>query len=474
VGGWEETLAPDRAAAYRDGVRLCLQLAEDGSPEGVGRAFLYAERARARSLVERLAQARPGGDGTAAGERLDRLTRLRHEIWWRKSALERTPGRHRRRHRLEREVARLEDELRSGLARLGREHPVHFGLADVLVPSPDEVRASLPPGTALVEWVVGDDDAVCFVIDRSGLRARRVGASRADLLHALRGLQFQMNRFALGRGYARRHRRLMRRSAEAHLAELGRLLLGGLGDEIDARRLVFAPHDVLHYVPFHALVVGGRHLLEEHEVSVVPSASALRWVLRPRRRDRARGALVVGVPSATTPMVEREVEAVARALGGARVLLAAEATWDNLVAAAGSCRYLHIASHGLYRADSPLASAIRLADRWLSFEDVLSLRLRADLVVLSACHAGLDRLLSGDEQLGLGRAVLHAGASSLVTTLWAVEDEAMAWWMGEFYRQLGAGRGPAAALRQASLLAREREPHPYHWAPCVLTGRPGP
>jgi CHAT domain-containing protein len=118
-----------------------------------------------------------------------------------------------------------------------------------------------------------------------------------------------------------------------------------------------------------------------------------------------------------------------------------------------------------------MASSLRLADGWLSFEDVARQRFRAELVVLSACHAGVDRILSGDEQYGLGRALLHAGAGAVLTTLWAVSDRSMADWMGHFYRRLLSGSSTAEAFREASLHVRERSPHPYSWAQCVLTDR---
>lgn len=85
----------------------------------------------------------------------------------------------------------------------------------------------------------------------------------------------------------------------------------------------------------------------------------------------------------------------------------------------------------------------------------------------------------GDELLGHA-CLLGAGASSLVATLWAVEDGSTAQLMADFYGQLAAGVGKGAALRQAQVgsstgtNANERYRHPNHRAPFFLVGDTGP
>jgi CHAT domain-containing protein len=322
---------------------------------------------------------------------------------------------------------------------------------------------------------MGEEETILFILDTQGLRVRRLPVGRFEVLRHLQGLQFQMNKFGLGARYARRHLAGMREAAESHLRRLGDLLLGGIAAEVPAGRWVVAPHDVLHYVPFHALCPAGRWILDDRQVSVAPSASALRLSLAIEGGRAEERSLVLGVGGKGLPGVGREVEEVAGLLPSAHLLRDRQATWEALRTESARCRFLHLSTHGIYRPDNPDASALKLADRWLTVREVGDLRLRSDLVVLSACHTGLNRILSGDEQTGLSRAFLQAGAPSLVTTLWAVQDHAMSLWMSDFYRALlGSGTGgPAAALRQASLLARERNPHPYFWAPCLLVGNPG-
>jgi CHAT domain-containing protein len=129
-----------------------------------------------------------------------------------------------------------------------------------------------------------------------------------------------------------------------------------------------------------------------------------------------------------------------------------------------------VATHGLFRPESPRLSAFLLADGWFGLADVYGLRLRADLVVLSSCDGGLGGRLGGGESLGLARAFLLAGARALLSALGPVRDDAAAFFMDAFYGALGQGVPVAEAHRQAILAAREEFDHPALWGLFVLDG----
>jgi CHAT domain-containing protein len=96
------------------------------------------------------------------------------------------------------------------------------------------------------------------------------------------------------------------------------------------------------------------------------------------------------------------------------------------------------------------------------------------LVVLSACDTGRGDVQLGEGVYGLRRAFLVAGAETLVTSLWKVNDNTTAQLMEDYYRNLLSGQGRAAALRQAMQSLRETHPHPYFWAPFITIGRDAP
>jgi CHAT domain-containing protein len=136
-------------------------------------------------------------------------------------------------------------------------------------------------------------------------------------------------------------------------------------------------------------------------------------------------------------------------------------------------RFLHLASHGYFRRDNPMFSFLKLADSRLSFYNLINLRLNAELVTLSACDTGVNRIFAGDELHGLMRGFLSAGAAALIVSLWAVNDRSTAELMREMYRRIRAGKPKREALRAAQLAIKEAYGHPYYWAPFVLMGNPG-
>jgi len=152
-----------------------------------------------------------------------------------------------------------------------------------------------------------------------------------------------------------------------------------------------------------------------------------------------------------------------------------EAQHQRFEAEAGERQLIHLATHAQFRQDDPLFSALLLADGELTAQDLFNLELKASLVTFSACETGLGKLGGGDELLGLSRACLYAGASSLVLSLWRVEDQSVAELMQLFYTRLLAGRRKGAALRlaQVTLLQSESYRHPFFWAPFTLIGHAG-
>ena len=170
------------------------------------------------------------------------------------------------------------------------------------------------------------------------------------------------------------------------------------------------------------------------------------------------------------PFVRDEVDAVAKVIPEPRVLWGSEATEQALNKYGPTSRFIHIASHGCFRQDSPMFSSIRLADSYLSLYDLYRTNLPVDLLTLSGCVTGLDFVDEGDELICLTRGLLYAGARSLLLSLWDVDDRSTSELMLEFYRELTVQPRKADALRKAMLRLRERYRHPYYWAPFKLIG----
>ena len=234
--------------------------------------------------------------------------------------------------------------------------------------------------------------------------------------------------------------------------------------------LIIAPHGPLHSLPFHALLHGDRHLIDDFTVSYAPSASV--YCLSEQRTSiTGDGSLIMGIPDPTVPFVQQEVEIVARQLPQAELFVGEKATAKILQQKAPHSRFIHIATHGYFRQDNPMFSSIRLGDSHLSLYDLYQLKLNAELVTLSGCSTGVNVVSAGDELMGLARGLIYVGARASLLTLWDVQDQSSAEFMQQFYRRLADGEQKAQALQQAMRDIRETYPHPYYWAPFVLIGR---
>jgi CHAT domain-containing protein len=173
-----------------------------------------------------------------------------------------------------------------------------------------------------------------------------------------------------------------------------------------------------------------------------------------------------------TPSIEEEIETLASLFPDAVKLTGAEATRDNLLREAPRARFLHLATHGYFRRDNPMFSFLKLADSQLNFYSLLDLKLKAELVTLSACHTGVNMVFPGDELHGLMRGFLYAGAPSVIASLWAVSDHSTSEFMREMYSRIRSGATKRAALRHAQLAIKDAYGHPYYWAPFILMGNP--
>lgn len=376
------------------------------------------------------------------------------------------------------DVKKLQEELRQredALLETQRELSAHdmelSSIQSGAVFDLDTIRASIPEGAQIVEFFIARGRLLAAVIDQEHLHLLEpAAAGDARSLHRL--LQFQLSRGAHGR-HSEGVLRLIRKSTEAHLRDLYDLLIAPLEPYLTGDHLIIAPHGFLHYVPFHALTApDGAPLIEKYSISYTPSGGVFHLCVTKDLQCEDR-SLVMGVADELAPHILDEVRAVAETLPGSTLLEGEAADEDALRELGNGCRYLHVATHGIFRRDNPMFSAIQLGTSRLSLFDLYNLRLNAEMVVLSGCGTGLNAVLGADELLGLTRGVLYAGAKSVLVTLWDVHDASTADFMRLFYRHLGAGLPRAKALQRTMIEHRESYSQPYFWAPFVLIGDPG-
>jgi CHAT domain-containing protein len=336
----------------------------------------------------------------------------------------------------------------------------------------ERIQAVLDDTTCLVEYVVLGDEIACFVVRREHFAVYRSIARRQDVEKALGWFWFHIRKGTYGAEFLRSNQRSLSRSVNQALQQLGDMLLAPITRALaGATHLVVVPHGLLHGVPIHTLAYGDGILMDVLTVSYAPSAAVFAATAA-RPRPTIERPLIVAPEIDDLPWVQEEARRIAGQVPEALVLSGSDATLERVRHEAATHDSLHLATHGVFRADNPTYSALELADGWLSVGELAELARGRSLVCLSACHTGMSGVGPGDELLGLTRAVLGAGVGALVASLWAANDDTAPAFMSAFYGALRSGAGRAESLRVAAQETRRHEPHPYFWAPFILVGAP--
>lgn len=306
--------------------------------------------------------------------------------------------------------------------------------------------------------------------------------------------------------------------------EVAQMILTPLANQATIKRVIVVADGALNYIPFQLLPSpSGTPLIASYEIVNAPSASILGQLIKEKRQrpTSPRVLAAFGDPvfrsnyaqfknsgsgevmaSATERGVEVDADSVGpdkiqslvysreeinylQEIGGQDALVAtgfkaSRATLEKI----NFARYaiLHFATHGLFDPKNPkkLGFYLSMVDEagkdqagFITMQDVYNLRVPVSLVVLSACRTGLGEDVRGEGLIGLTRGFMHAGASSVVASLWKVDDEATAELMKYFYTNMLKKRmRPATALREAQNTLRQipQWQSPHFWAGFTLQG----
>ena len=462
---------------YEDCVQALLRR---GTPRDVREALNYVERSRSRLLLERIqsAVARAPESGEIAEGEQTTLRALRAEIsraYQQMNALnDGTPRRFAGNTAPAPDaVARLEFAYRGALREsdLLAQREEFDGAAPSETPSIAAIQAALLPDETLIEYFATGQAIGAFLLTRNRLRVFPEIARLPDILTAMRRLRWQLQRLEMQADYARDHAGQMQAGIERVLQGFYSLLLRPFSEDLQ-EKLVIAPYGPLHGLPFHAFHDGADYAIARFEIIYTPSAAIFHAGRRCKPEPAAPNALfALGNAEPNIRHVTIEIEQIAALFPDAQVFTGNAATRAAFQEFAPCCRYAHLATHALFRADNPLFSGLQCADGWLMARDLYGMRLHCELATLSACRTGETHVEAGDELFGLVRGFLGAGAQSVAASLWEADDAATAALMTRFYTHLAnPAFSRAAALRAAQREIRALYPHPYYWAAFALIG----
>jgi CHAT domain-containing protein len=463
----------DKTDVYEHLVRICVERKVRGASDE--KAFEYIDRSKSRNLVDEVFQNLVSGDGQEdmQSELAKRLQDLREQLNWYYHRVEI--------EQLSRDQANA-DTLKALQAQIETHETQLLGLlrevpnadtseAEVRFPkdaSVEGVQATLAETETLVEYFGIGERLIAAVITKHEFVIVPVSVE-PRVTKLVQALRFQFSKFLLGDAYVQEFHDALLRSTNAHLQALYDEVIRPLAGHLSKGHLIIIPHSVLHEVPFHALHDGEDYLINSHTISFAPSA-AIRELCAKREVVKDGPALILGVPDEQAPFIRDEVETLARILPKSNLYIGPDATETVLKEKGKAARYIHIATHGRFREDNPLFSSIRLGTSYLNVHGLRSMRLPADLVVLSGCSTGQNSVLAGDELVGLVRGFLAAGPKTLVLSLWDIDDRRTSAFMTIFYKGLTSGLPKVEALAQAMRQLMSLNPHPYYWAPFALVG----
>ena len=477
-----------------------------------GDALTYAERAKARVLLDVLSRGKIEiTKAMSAGDReqerkLNVQMVSRNAQVARESSLPLPDPARLSAFKADVQKARLDyDAFRAGLYATHPELSAQRG--EALPVTLEETAGLLPDArSAVLEYVVADDKTYLFVLTKNhegtapavDLRLYPLEVTGKDLAARTEAFRKSLgDRDLRFRGPARDLYDLLLKPAAAQL--------------LGITTLIVVPDGVLWQLPFQALqAASGRYLLEDCAVSYVSSLTVLREMMKlpGSGRGDARGPATLfamgnpallpqtvagvggGVSLEPLPEAEKEARALGQLYGTTRsaILVGGQAREDRFKAEAGRYSVLHLATHAVLNDASPMYSHLVLSqtggntseeDGLLEAREIMNLDLKARLVVLSACETARGRVTAGEGMIGLAWSFFVAGAPTTVVSQWKVDSASTTGLMLEFHRRLLTGGTPdtahvstADALRQAALtlLRSPQYRHPFYWAGFVVVG----
>ena len=366
----------------------------------------------------------------------------------------------------------------SALTQQTIEHPVPL----------KELQRSLHANTLLIEYVLAEPNSYAFAITRDTVTPYRLPSKsiiETDAGHYRKELHDQKED---------------RNLAQQLFSEL----LKPIKQYTEKTDLVIIPDGSLHLLPFSALADNSAYILRTHTIDVAPSSTVYALLAKRSEGREAVDMPYIGVAAWTQPADTRnpilraingpqrsqliplpdskkEVEAIAEDLPHpSTILLGADATESRFKQLSrDSTEVVHLALHGYADLDYPDRSALVFApeqsnsneDGLLQVREIRGLHLKAKLITLSACNTGVGPV----EEAGVANLVnafIEAGADSVVSTLWELEDHTTEHLMTQFYARLANHERKVDALRTAQLELLDRGLPPYFWASFQIVGDP--
>ncbi|MBN1224366.1 MAG: CHAT domain-containing protein [Candidatus Aminicenantes bacterium] len=502
--------ARDKLKVYESLVSLLYRYRNHKSINASGEIFRVVESAKARAFLESLGESQINIRNRLTEAMKNRENDILNRISSGTRKLNQMHLTEFQRKKILREVKNAEDEYLLFISKIRIEIPE---IANLVSPEPctiEEVQKQITnQKTALIEYFLGESKSFVFLISEEEIYLDTLPGReeiRKSLKAYLKALAEQPGRSFNGE------------KASARLAkEL--LPITQLNALKSVENLVIIPDGILYYLPFETLLISNKKvptenklLLSRYNISYSPSSSSLLFLTRVNRKELpSKDLLAFGNPNyhlgenstlaensipsnilkdvfqnegfdlSPLPYSQKEVESISKLFSEKNkdVYFGNNACEDTLKRIPlEDYKIVHFACHGLLDEKVPSRSALVLSlgnclkdDGFLQVREIYNLRLKSELVILSACQTARGKLENGEGVLGLPRIFFNSGTRSVISTLWKIDDKSTSKFMKYLYTYLNEGYDKTQSLTLAKLkMIKSGYHHPFYWAAFILNG----
>jgi CHAT domain-containing protein/predicted negative regulator of RcsB-dependent stress response len=440
-------------------------------------SFQVSEQARARAFYDILANKRIDFSGSLPGDLISLEQAKRIEIQKLYKLLQkgdvsssgdndsRTSGL----RQLREALVTAQSEYEDIIEKIKLHSPAYAEMVTAQPVNPSDLRSILDDNSAVLAYWISSDELIIWFITKTDIVCREI----------------PVNGQYLGSLVEKARKTIESDSPVNELKPPLKLLYSLIVAPVEKslrqfRNLIIIPNGSLHFLPFQALVDShGDYLVQNHNIIYEPSASV--YMICENRKVSA-GSRFMGMALSDLSIEDKpglpgtgeELQKILPLFPDNLSAFGKQGTETFIKKNVGNYNFIHFATHGSYNYDQPLYSFLLFPssdedDGRLNVYEVFGLNLKASLVTLSACETGLGNINRGDEIVGLSRAFLFAGSSSVIVSLWAVADYPTSILMASFYKNLkDHNLQEALSMAQRDLI--KTYPQPIYWSPFILIG----
>ena len=462
-------------------------------------AFNYLEKAKARAFLDSLELSKIDLSQDADHKLLNLKKEIEKNIsniYTKIRAAELSPEDN---NRLQEELVRFENDLGALKRKLRTKSPEYANLIyPVNITLYETQKKLLDSKTAFFAYCLGKEHSYAFVITKKDFRIFPLPSKD--------NIQKQVS------GYLKVISDKANKDFKLGYELFKTLVLPGLDKNM--KSIIFIPDDILHFLPFETLLTHKEKrdwLIKDYKIAYAPSISSLREIIQRKKSNGPKprmDILAFGDPffgpweagengsdifqnyySSNAFNFFRlkysgfEIDKISSLFKNRKrkIFRREEANKEQLINHnLDDYKIIHFATHSIIDEKIPDRSSIVLSidenlteDGFLLMREIYNLELNSDLVTLSSCQTGLGEFIKGEGIEGINRAFFYSGASSVLMSLWAVNDQASYQLMERFYFHLRSSESIMSALRKAKLeiIDSNALSHPYYWAGFIVSGK---